>query len=69
MTQVLAALAWLVERVDLSDVLVLVGLVALARGLVLVAPWMAYVAVGAVLIWYALPSRPPFIQRPQKGPE
>lgn len=56
-------------HVDLSDVVVGLGLIALASGLSMVAPWAAYVAVGTVLIWYGLPSRPPFIVRSQKGPE
>jgi hypothetical protein len=49
--------------IDVSDALVLGGLVLLARGLWMVAPWSAYVAIGAVLIWYALPARPPFIAK------
>jgi hypothetical protein len=64
-----AMLRKMVERVDLSDVLVLVGLLALARGLALVASWAAYVVVGGVLIWYALPPRPPFIVRAEKQRE
>lgn len=56
----------LVASVDASDAVVALGLGILARGLWLVAPWAAYVAVGAVMVWYALPSRPPFIERAPK---
>jgi hypothetical protein len=55
-----------IDALDVSDVLVILGLGVLARGLWLVAPWLAYVAVGAVMVWYALPARPPFIDRATK---
>lgn len=48
--------------VDASDVLVLIGLSLVGAGVwQLVSPPAASVAVGVVVLWYAMPPRPPFI--------
>lgn len=59
---------WQAVPIDRADVLVVLGL-----GLVAVGCWEwfrpgAFLVPGAVIVWYALPSRPPFIApRDPKG--
>ena len=47
--------------IDASDVLVLIGLGLVGAGVWHWSPPGASVAVGVVVLWYALPPRPPFI--------
>lgn len=53
----------LLKAIDLdrSDVLVLVGLALLASGVWQVSSAYALTIVGAVVLWYGMPTRPPFI--------
>lgn len=52
-----------VERlpVDRSDVLVLVGLALVGGGVAQISAPYALTIVGAVVLWYGMPPRPPFI--------
>ena len=57
--------AWAMISISLDrrDVLVLVGLLLIAIGGWFVFWPAAFFVPGAVLVWYALPSRPPFIEK------
>ena len=60
------SLAWVIDTIELGDVLTVLGLVLLGVGLWRVSPAAGLAVPGAVLLFYALPSRPPFIlQRPR----
>lgn len=49
------------RRVDASDVLVVVGLGLVGVGTWQFSPAAAAIVVGVVVLFYAMPSRPPFI--------
>lgn len=51
----------IVTGIDRGDMLVLVGLGLVGAGTWQFSPPGAAVAVGVVVLWYAMPSRPPFI--------
>ena len=46
-----------------ADVVVLTGLACLTAGAWSVTGLAALILPGMVLVWYALPTRPPFVQR------
>lgn len=52
--------------VSMGDVLLAVGLGLIAWGFWDVSRPVALGVPGAVLVWYALPPRPPFIERPRE---
>jgi hypothetical protein len=52
----------LVAPIDRSDVLLLAGLGLVAVGLWEVSPAAALAVPGVILVWLAVPPRPPFIQ-------
>lgn len=47
--------------IDRSDVLVLIGLMLVGAGAWQYSPAAAAVAVGAIVLWYGMPTRPPFV--------
>lgn len=49
------------RRVDTRDLTVLIGLVALTAGAWNAIGPSSLALPGAVLVWYALPPRPPFV--------
>lgn len=53
---------------DRADALVIVGLLLIAAGCWDVWRPGSLIVPGAVLIFYALPTRPPFIHRPEQKP-
>lgn len=57
------ALTMMRITLDRRDVLVLVGLGLIAIGCWCIYWPAAFLVPGAVLLWYALPSRPPFIDK------
>lgn len=52
-----------VKGFDITDVLSLVGLALVGIGIWQLSQPIALIVVGALILWYALPARPPFIQR------
>jgi hypothetical protein len=58
----------LVRRVaaelDAQTVLLAAGLGLVSYGAALVYPPAGYLAPGLALVWWTLPSRPPFVARP-----
>jgi hypothetical protein len=48
--------------IDRSDVLVILGLALIAVGFWDLSRPVSLGVPGAVLVWYALPSRPPFLK-------
>lgn len=50
-----------------AELCVLAGLVLIAKGLSLIWVPGAYLAVGIVLLWAGLPSRPRFLDPPSSG--
>ena len=59
------------KSVAIGDILVVTGLLLLARGCYLLAPAAGWIVPGAILLWYALPERPRFmaLKPPQMIPE
>lgn len=55
-------LAWLGARLSVSDCLVALGLALVGRGCYLLHPAAGYAVPGVVLLWYALPQRPRFME-------
>ena len=51
------------ELVGPAELIVGLGLVLIGLGLWQFDARIASVAIGAVLLWYALPTRPPFVAR------
>ena len=66
---VLGSLAWAGETIELGDVLTCLGLILLGVGLWRVSPAAGLAVPGAVLIWYALPTRPPFVSARPRAPK
>lgn len=56
-----AIAVWLISHVDQREVLVFAGLALIWLGLRDVSSAAALAIPGAVLVWLALPPRPPFI--------
>jgi hypothetical protein len=50
-----------VSSFDRSDLLVLIGLTLVGAGAWHISKPIAAIVVGAVVLWYGMPSRPPFI--------
>lgn len=57
----LARARQLATSIDKADVLLLIGLGLLSSGLWQVSTAAALAVPGALLVWLALPSRPPFL--------
>jgi len=62
-----AVARWVRQEVGLQELLVLTGLVLLGAGLWQVSPAAGLAVPGAVLVWAALPQRPPFVTPPRRG--
>lgn len=56
-----ARIGALVGAIDRSDVLVMIGLSLVGAGTWQFSPPAAAVAVGVIVLFYALPTRPPFV--------
>lgn len=54
---------------DREDLMIVLGLACFGAGVWMVSRPAALIAVGAVLLWAFLPSRPPFVERPVVKPE
>lgn len=54
------AARWLANQVGQRELVVIVGLALIAMGLREVSTAAAFAVPGAVLVWMAIPSRPPF---------
>jgi len=48
--------------VDVGDVTLVIGLVLLGRGCWLLHPAAGCIVPGAILVWWALPQRPAFVE-------
>ena len=51
-----------VSEIDGHDCILVLGLVLIGVGLWSILPGVALASVGAVLVWIALPARPPFLK-------
>jgi hypothetical protein len=60
---------WLARELDAQTVVFLAGLGMVGYGAALVYPPAGYLAPGLVLLWWTLPSRPPFLARPPAAKE
>ena len=56
------------SRITFQDVLLVAGLAMLFAGFWLWHAPAALIVVGAILVWFALPPRQPFIERPPSRP-
>lgn len=56
-----SVLSWLRAAVAVADIIVAAGLIMVGRGCYLVQPALGWIVPGAILLWYALPTRPRFM--------
>lgn len=62
---VMFVLLYLLEHVGLQEVLTVTGTAMITVGLWGISHAIALVVCGTILLWYALPARPPLISRPE----
>lgn len=53
--------ALILDTFEIGDALTMLGLILLAVGLWQLSHAAALIVTGAITVWYALPTRPPFI--------
>jgi hypothetical protein len=53
-------------RFDVAQALLVVGLGLVSYGAALLHPAAGFLVPGALLIWWTLPSRPPFVSGPRR---
>ena len=61
----LVVLLYVLDYVGLQEVFATAGFVMIMVGVWMVSPAASLVLCGTILLWYALPSRPPFVARPE----
>jgi hypothetical protein len=66
MTWLRRALAATRGEFDAQTVVLLGGLGLVGYGAWLLLPAAGFIAPGAVLVWWTLPTRPPFVVRPRE---
>jgi hypothetical protein len=63
MSRLQALLSSILRELDAHTLTLLVGLGLIGYGAALLHPAAGFLAPGVILVWWTLPSRPPFVAR------